>query len=328
MNDGQEASAGERLDVGNIVIGDESALFYHLHSARQMQGAVIHECFDMSKGYANSSGALSCFNTQHPLFGGEPVSVLVPERRLRMLANGINSKLCMPNLPAGSVMRLRDGLYIASPEFVFLRLGSGRPEAALAEIGMNLCARYWLHPRSGEIRERSEFLTNSEKLCHYLENSGSMRGCRKAERALRWVLGNSGSPMETKMALLFRLPLGKGGFALPFDAMNFDVRAGKHSRVCEQGLYCIDMVSRRHRIGMEYDGLDYHLDVMLDIRRRNALLSIGWEVFPIGKSVLFDAEATEKLGYQVAKRMGVRLQKQKSWESKYTQLRHDLALPA
>lgn len=323
-----ETSCGAHRVSGNIVIADESALFFHLHTAEDTaMGTPIRE-FTLAEGYAGSSEELSRFNTQHPLFGGEPVSVLVPERRLRMCVGGIDAKLCTLQLPINSVMRLRDGLYIASPELTFLRLANGRSEASTAEIGMNLCARYYLNASSDNIEDRPDFLTTPDELQSFLEEADGARGCRKAKLALRWVLPNSGSPMETKMAVLFRLPLGKGGFALPFDAMNYDVRTGRHTRVSDQSWYCIDMVSKKYQVGMEYDGLDYHLDKMLDIRRRNALLSIGWEIFPLGKDVLFDADATEKLGYQVAKRMGIRIQKPKSWESKYAKLRNDLGLPS
>ena len=314
--------------LANILIGDESALFFLLHSDAFTVGAKQQPGFSMNEGYAASAQELSQFNTQHPLFGGEPISVLVPERRLRIHAESVAGKLCSPDLPPNSAMRLREGLYIAAPGLVFVRMACGRSEACCAEMGMNLCARYYLDWQTDSICSRTGFLTTPEALGKYSASAGDLKGGRKASKALRWVLPNSGSPMETKMALIFRLPLGKGGFALPFDAMNFDVRSGKHTRLCEQSLYCIDMVSRKLKVGLEYDGWEYHLDIAKDMRRRNALLSMGWEIFPLDKTILNDAEATEKLGYQVAKRMGVRLQKQRSWECKYAQLRQDLGLRA
>ena len=312
----------------NILVCDESALHFLLHSDASAIGVKSQIGFSLVEGYAATAQELSQFNTHHPLFGGEPVSVLVPERKLRIHSGSIAGKLCSSGLPPHSVMRLREGLYTAAPGLVFTRLACGRSEASCAEMGMNLCARYYLEWQSKSIRARTGFLTTPEELGSYVAGAKDLKGCRKALKALRWVLPNSGSPMETKMALIFRMPLGKGGFALPFDAMNFDVRSGKHTCLCEQSLYCIDMVSSKLKVGLEYDGWEYHLDITKDMRRRNALLAMGWEIFPLDKTILNDAEATEKLGYQVAKRMGIRLQKQRSWESKYVQLRLDLGLRA
>ena len=314
--------------ASNVLVGDESALHFLMHSDVSAFDAKIQNDFSMDADYAASADELSCFNTQHPLFGGEPVSVLVPERRLRIHSEIIDAKLCTSTLPPGSAMMVRDGLFVATPELVFTRLSCGGSEMRCAEMGMNLCARYYLGLQSGSICMRTDYLTTPEKLKAYIANAGNLRGCGKASKALRWILPNSGSPMETKMALVFRPPLGKGGFALPFDAMNYDVRAGRHTNLCEQGLYCIDMASRKFMIGLEFDGREYHLDIAKDMRRRNALLAMGWEIFPMDKTILNDAEATEKLGYQVAKRMGIRLQKPKGWEDKYTQLRLSLGLRA
>ena len=318
----------ETSHVANILVGDESALHLLLHADVSMLETRLQQVFSMCERYATSARELAQFNTQHPLFGGEPVSVLVPERRLRIQSGRVSARLCSAELVPGSVIELRNGLYVAAPELVFSRLACGHSEASCAEMGMNLCARYYLGLQQSQIHERTGFLTTPEKLNDYIARAGSLRGCRKAEKALRWVLSNSGSPMETKMSLLFRLPLGRGGFGLPFDAMNYDIRSRRNTRLCEQKLYCIDMVARKYYVGLEYDGHEYHLDVVKDIRRRNALLAMGWEIFPLDKTILNDADATEKLGYQVAKRMGIRLQKQKSWEAKYAQLRLDLGLHA
>ena len=243
--------ADAALASSNVLVGDESALHFLLHSDIAAEGLKPVRDFSLNKGYASSSEELSRFNTHHPLFGGEPVSVLVPDRGLRIHSRSVAAKLCSADLPRYSAIEIRDGLYVASPELAFARLASGSSEISCAETGMNLCARYYIDAQSGDIRLRTGFLTTLERLEKYLGTANSLRGCRKASKALRWVLPNSGSPMETKMALLFRLPLGRGSLGLPFDAMNFDVRAGRHTNLCEQGLYCIDMVSLALKVGLE-----------------------------------------------------------------------------
>lgn len=312
---------------GNVLIGDESALFYYLHSDGVAEGYAPIGRFDLREECVAVASGLSSFNTKHPLFGGEPVSVLVPWRNLCIRDDGVSGRLCMSSLPSKSVLKLRDGLYVCSPELVFVRMASGLSDARVAEVGMNLCSRYYLHYGTGAIEGRTSFATTPKRLQAYVGRAAEVRGCRKAGRGLQWVLSNSGSPMETKMALQFRLPLRKGGFALPFDAMNFDVHAGSRLQLCEQGVYCIDMVASDLKVGMEYDGEEYHCDRSSDLRRRNALLAMGWTVFPVDKGILFNPEATMKLGHQVAKHMGIRLQKPKNWEQRFEQLRKELQLP-
>ena len=55
--------------LANILIGDESALFFLLHSDAFTVGAKQQPGFSMNEGYAASAQELSQFNTQHPLFG-------------------------------------------------------------------------------------------------------------------------------------------------------------------------------------------------------------------------------------------------------------------
>ena len=130
------------------------------------------------------------------------------------------------------------------------------------------------------------------------------------------------------MQLLFRLPMGKGGLALPFTDMNFIVSDRRSARFCEQNWYSIDLAAPHYKTGLEYDGIAYHQVASDDKRRRNALKGLGWEIFPADKAILFDPEATERLAYQIARHMRVRLQKPKTWEAKYGELRRELGLPA
>ena len=133
--------------------------------------------------------------------------------------------------------------------------------------------------------------------------------------------------METKTWLQFTLPRRHGGFGLPFDAMNYDVSAGRLGRFTVQRDFSIDLVNMRNKFGFEYDGGDYHLDAARDKRRRNELAVLGWKVFPIGKDVMLDAESTERTAHQIARILGRRLQDPPGWQQKYEALRRSLDLP-
>lgn len=319
------AQREEERDV--IIIGDDSALHYWMHCGTRAVTESGCSGSELLRRCVQSTSELAGFNTSHPLLGSPPVTVLVPEKRLRAHTRRIEGKLCLADLPSGSFAKLRHGLYIATPEFTFARLGNRTSEAELAEIGTNLCARFFLSTE-GDIRERSLFLTTPDSLENYLLNAPAIRGSAKARRAMKWVLPNSGSPMESKVQLLFRLPAWMGGFALPFTHMNYDVSDKRSARLCEQNWYSIDVAAPRFKTGVEYDGAAYHQMAGNDMRRRNALRALGWEVFPMDKSILFDVDATDKLAQQVARHLGIRVRRPQCWESKHAELRRELKLPA
>jgi hypothetical protein len=201
------------------------------------------------------------------------------------------------------------------------------PETKLAEIGMNLCAQYYLDPVSSAIGTRAANLTTVEKLRSFATSVKGMHGSAKALRAIRWVLDNSASPFETKMKLQLCQPLWTGGLALPFTAMNYMVKIDQRTKLSSQHSYSIDLANPELLIGVEYDGEEYHRNTSADKRRRNELAALGWTIFPIEKEVLQDPVLTEKTALQIAKTMKIRIQKPRNWQEKYVQLRKTLDLP-
>ena len=340
----------------NIIIADESALFFHLHTngSGANAGAASETAIRPESpnqiasryGHPLSSGPsitptfsnplLECastaadfagFNPDHPLYGGKPVSLLVSQPRHRRRSNTIATRCYPAEPPDGSFYSIRDGLYLATPEFVFARMANFKSEVQLAEIGINLCGRYYLDILANTIEDRVEYATTPERLKRYLEKAPNLKGAHKALKALKWVVANSASPMETKMELQFCNPLWSGGFALPLRHMNYDVLAGRQAYMTEQNEFCIDAVDPVSRTGLEYDGAEAHTEPSKDNRRRNALHAMGWEIFVIDKNVLYNPEATKTAALQIAKRLGTRIQFPKRWNQAYQQLRTDLGLP-
>ena len=129
------------------------------------------------------------------------------------------------------------------------------------------------------------------------------------------------------MKLQFCHPFWHGGFATPFTCMNYSISSNGLRSLMEQGSYCLDLACPEQKVALEYDGREYHEDRGADYRRRNALRALGWQVFPVDKSILYDAEATMKLGLQLDKYMGVRVRKPRRWEQRFIELRKDLGLP-
>ena len=313
---------------GNILITDESALHVLMHGdwASRAESSKTHEnplleCSTTLEG-------LSAFNTRNLLYGPPPISLLVNDESGKRWTNDLLCRYMRTELTPGSFFALREGLFVATPEFTYLRMARFSTEVQLAEIGMNLCARYYIDVKTAKVKDRTAFLTTPAKLRAFVIANEGARGSRKALSALRWMMPNSGSPYETKMKLVYCHPLSRGGLSLPFTDMNYDVRAGRLSRMMAQSTYSLDLVDRFRKVAMEYDGEEGHLDFSKDKRRRNELAAMGWALFPIDKQVFHDPDAAIRVGEQVAHYMRVRLRRSTSWEGKYLQLRRELNLPA
>ena len=144
---------------------------------------------------------------------------------------------------------------------------------------------------------------------------------------LRWVIPNSGSPEETRVFLQYCLPLRFGSFALPLMQLNFDIGSGRLSGLTEQGAYCIDIANAELKAGIEYDGEDSHQDSWKDIRRRNELGALGWNIFPIEKSVLYNPIRSMRFGMQMRHFFKLRNRMPKNWDEKFEKLRSSIGLP-
>lgn len=313
-------------DKTTVVIGDESALYLHLHTngpERYGGGSAFGNPLDScASNYRNGVP----FNASNPLYGGAPFTLLVPKRTQRRTTKLVTCHSCSQDMPSGSFLKIRDGLYVSSPEMTLVRLASKMSVSQIAEIGMNLCAGYYLSAE-GDIEERQQFLTDPRKIERYLKSAKGMRGVDKTKRALNRIIANSWSPMETKLKLVFCNPLWDGGFNMPFTVMNYDFVTKRHLKLTAQSSFAIDLANPVLKHGLEYDGKDSHPDPSKDKQRRNALKSLGWDITAIDWNVLRDPVETERTAYQIAKTLGIRIRKPKNWEDRYVRLRKDLELP-
>lgn len=324
-----------RLDIivnmgqaGNIVIGDSSAEFFLMHddAAKRIEGNEtwanpLHDC-------AGNTKELTAFNSSHPLLGGRPVTLLVPSRTLRRVNPKIVSFYVADEFPAKSFFELRDGLYMAAPECAFLLAARHLPLPALVALGVNLCGRYYLAGPDDEIRRRSDYLTTPDSLLAYVKGAERRRGAGKAKQAVGFVTSNSGSPAETQAWVQYCVPMRYGGMGLGFTHMNYDVKAGRLAQLTTQSDFCIDIVDARLHFGVEFDGKEYHQDAGKDKRRRNDLKMLGWDVYPIDGTSLYNPDETIRTAKQLARIMGKRFRPPKEWEKRYVALREFIGLPA
>ena len=147
------------------MIADWSAYYLHCHCdgprSLRAEAARTNPLLDG----ASASHPRERFNVDHPLYGGAPVSLLVADKSLRRSSHAVDCRFCTADLPAGAFLRLHDGLYVAGPELTFARLANYVGEMRLAEVGMTLCAKYYLSASDQAIVERSDCSSAAPKAC-------------------------------------------------------------------------------------------------------------------------------------------------------------------
>lgn len=245
--------------------------------------------------------------------------------------------------PSGSFVKAGDEVFIESPELSFVRAASAMPLARAIEYGCELCGAYAMAPWSERgFRDRAAVSTPA-RLRAFVLRAGGMKGAKRAQRAARYVVDGSASPMETVLYLLLCLPWNLGGYNIPKPVMNARVylnkatcryggahrpdratsgphgefvdsvddehaygwarKVGKRYRVCD--LYWPDA-----HLAVEYDSSDYHAlrsRISSDAVRRNELEERGEMVITVTFGQVKNPEAMEVVARQVSKRLGRQL---------------------
>ena len=125
-------------------------------------------------------------------------------------------------LPRGSFLHAGTELFVASPELCFTQLAASHPLPDQVSIGHELCGSY----RIGKGYDLPP-LTTVAKLKAYAQRAAGMDGIVQTRRALRYVLPDSASSMETTLAMLLDLPAMMGGTRFRFrSSISASIRPG------------------------------------------------------------------------------------------------------
>lgn len=250
-----------------------------------------------------------------------------------------NARVCGTSLPPHSFRQLSKGVFIVSPELLFLQMArEERSIHVIAAFGCELTGAYSLLPR-GLVSLRRQLdgrdphdtswftidtllgaegyiecapCTTYERLSKYLHAlPPHTRGARRALKALRWVKDGSRSPMETVSSLQLRMPRLWGGFGAG-DA-DFNVKQSiRHEwqQILKKDYLLIDelFVGRNGKVvAMEYNGGNGHssrAQIMDDNQRRQALEDENIRVIFITARDFLDMRTWEQLGENLATYLG------------------------
>lgn len=237
------------------------------------------------------------------------IHVLVPKASMLSDSSIHESHLITSPLTPGSLARVDDGVFVASPALVFLQHGAQFSWLDLALLGAEFCGKYSLPPAGQGGMRKCAPIADAHTLAVFLDKMADARGARTARQALEWLPELAASPMESALYLLLCLSSRRGGYGLPRPDMNPPTPLGsRNSHIMQvDELHC-DLHWTDAHVALEYNSKDSHIGQLThDALRANALTSEGEQVFTMTPAILANPDRCDALIGQIAEKLGHRL---------------------
>lgn len=210
---------------------------------------------------------------------------------------------------------MHSGVYIESVEFMFLHAAQILDLETLIAFGDELCGLYSFDEREQRgFRKRSIPLTTRAQIAQFLDRSAGCLGVRKAQKALRYVVERSASPMETFDEMTMCLPYKLGGYCLLMPTMNQKVTLTLRARRIAGRDECyLDMGYLDFDLDVEHHGKYDHSgdeEKASDRARVNGLKEMGIEVVELTIDQVNDLIAYEFIVERIADLLHKRIRKE------------------
>ena len=265
------------------------------------------------------------------------IEALVPRHAKSNRTSRLMTREWRNQLPASAFIDLGNGIYLSSPQFLFLQLATVLDEVDLIALGMELCGFYsrWsfpdkkLRPSVEDEFKQATFeiqpAITAKKLEQFINGCAGMRGVSQARKAMKYILDNAASPMEAAVYLLLCLPRHRGGRGLPAPVFNARVRVP--TSTTHDNRYP-DLYWPARSLDVEYQS-DYahsgNWSRYRDSRREIELEAEKITVLPLTSAQLVEPDEFNSFAASVRRNLGVRSRPLPAdWWSKYTDLRERL----
>ena len=249
----------------------------------------------------------------HVVSSSMPVHVMVPNRASRSRVSEVIFHVWSGNLPPRSVVRIREDVFVSTPEFIFLQAAFRLSFIQLLEFGYELCALYTARVPSGKLTELNRPITTMEKIERFLRGCSGLPGVKRARQVVKWILDRSRSPRESKFGISMTLPRAYGGQGICGLELNKVIPLSKaEQRASGKRHYEIDMYSELGHIGLEYFGKHEHegpIRETRDIRRESILLAKGITIHGVTKNQAENAMELERFAKLLKDARGERWRK-------------------
>ena len=232
-----------------------------------------------------------------------------------------------------SVLRLPDGIGICSAPLACVQAApSARGKIDLLELAYEVCGTYRTRRTSDIPAYQVPPLASARALRDFVSLNPSIRGARSMARILPYLADGSASPRETKQALVLGLPTSYGGHGAGIPRMNYEVKASAAARaISGKRSFRCDLCWPEAKLDVEYQSREMHAGEasrIMDSRRANALMAMGWTVVGVTNDELDGFAATDAIAQTIWRCLGKRVQVHVSdYHARKLRLRRQLGLP-
>ena len=294
-----------------IIYNDISALkFYRAFELRSRESLSARECNTVLSIAGSTCAPSKLDSLDHWSYvthaDDGKVHVLVPGKSCFRKSESYSYRTWDSELPKDSLIRIGEGVYVVSPEFLFLQMARYLSWLQLTLLGMELCGCY----KVGETRRnRKGPVTTPGKLSRFIDSCPRKSGTRRARRALRYVVARAFSPMESKVTLLLCLPRALGGYGYSFPDLNREIPVPPElCAACGCPELKCDLYWEDFHFAIEYDSDEHHSEaseILSDSRRNATLAAMGIDVMTLRKQDVYFVDAFEaaaaKIGYALGR---------------------------
>lgn len=208
----------------------------------------------------------------------KPYHLLVDGKRGYNPRPDIHCTACHRPLPPRSLIKVEKTFWTTGPELTLIELCAdvNLNDLELIQIFYELCGTYVLDNSWDGLTNTDIALTSSSKVARLIASIHRVAGIARARKLIKYVHDGSNSPMETALAMLVSLPTRMGGLGLGPIAMN-------HPVATPVGLRHVDIVFPKHRVGLEYQGKQFHSieQAGRDARRQNKIVGSGYTILNV-----------------------------------------------
>lgn len=241
---------------------------------------------------------------------GRPLHVLVSSDRCAHSSSGLCRHVSTQTYPEGSFNQIGDDLFASSPAMILFQLARKADRIQLALLMSEFAGLYSLGEEGGDMLQRKEPILDLVELRELATRHRRLHGTRKVLAAIDLACSNSGSPMESKLALRIKASEDLGGWDTPFVSMNEEVglrELGKsldEREVRKPDIIFLNRLGSRDSKGLPFKGIafeyqgEYHFEpdqAKADMIRSNNFLAAGIKEYQIFKSMYDDLDYMDDL---------------------------------
>ena len=249
-----------------------------------------------------------------------PCHVLVKSHADRRESRMFKPRVWSRPLPRGTFVELNEELYLSSGPFLMLQLANELDFVRAVRVGLELCGIYTLYMgekiglKSTDPSEKIyKFIsgvppvTSVAKIERFLEGCHGQMGHREADKVLKYLLDDSGSPMESAAYMLACMPKRYGGYGVHKPAFNPTVNVQTKSGLEQRRP---DLFWAGPGVDVEYNSDLIHIakeQYYKDAKRQVELVAARYQVLPLTRDDVMSPVKFDKFMFGLAKVLGIRM---------------------